>query len=67
MVFEAWGVGAVGAQMVGVIGVLALVTVVPGPDMAVVTQHAIASGRRACSVWSGLRRFWRPPPRRTPS
>jgi threonine/homoserine/homoserine lactone efflux protein len=53
--------------MVGVIGVLALVTVVPGPDMAVVTQHAIASGRRACSVWSGLRRFWRPPPRRTPS
>lgn len=52
---EAWGAGPVGAQVVGVIGVLALVTVVPGPDMAVVTQHAIASGRReAARVAAGV-------------
>ncbi|PIM67263.1 hypothetical protein CTU88_38825 [Streptomyces sp. JV178] len=41
--------------MVGVIGVLALVTVVPGPDMAVVTQHAIAHGcREAARVAAGV-------------
>ncbi|WP_276205796.1 LysE family translocator [Streptomyces torulosus] len=45
--------GLWGAQIVGVIGVL--VTVVPGPDMAVVTQHAIASGRReAARVAAGV-------------
>ncbi|WP_395103875.1 LysE family translocator [Actinomadura sp. SCN-SB] len=32
-------------QMVAAAGVLALLTVLPGPDMAVVTQRAIARGR----------------------
>ncbi|MFH8365934.1 LysE family translocator [Streptomyces sp. NPDC018031] len=33
------------AQMITAAGVLALLTVVPGPDMAVVTRRAVAAGR----------------------
>ncbi|WSB04951.1 hypothetical protein OIE54_40480 [Streptomyces sp. NBC_01794] len=46
-------------------GVLALLTVVPGPDMAVVTKRAIASGRAdALRTVAGVTVFERPRVRR---
>jgi threonine/homoserine/homoserine lactone efflux protein len=48
-----------GVQLLAAAGVLALLTLVPGPDLAVVTRRAVADGRRggiraAAGVMSGL-------------